>query len=81
MAQSVKNLTAVQGTWVRSLGWEDPLEKGWQPTPVLWPGEFHGLCSLWGHKELDTTERLSTKRAEGNTEGTGNRCFEAQIER
>ena len=25
---SVKNLPAVQETWVRSLGWEDPLEKG-----------------------------------------------------
>ena len=24
-----------------------------------WPGEFHGLYSPWGHKELDTTERLS----------------------
>ena len=29
------------------------------PTPVFWPGEFHGLCSPWGGKELDTTERLS----------------------
>ena len=29
------------------------------PTPVLWPGEFHGLYSLWDRKELDTTERLS----------------------
>ena len=29
------------------------------PTPVFWPGEFHGLCSLWGSKESDTTERLS----------------------
>ena len=28
MAQMVKNLPAVQETWVRSLGWEDPLEKG-----------------------------------------------------
>ena len=28
MAQLVKNLTAIQETWVRSLGWEDPLEKG-----------------------------------------------------
>ena len=27
MAQLVKNLPAVQETWVRSLGWEDPLEK------------------------------------------------------
>ena len=28
MAQIVKNLTAMQQTWVQSLGWEDPQEKG-----------------------------------------------------
>ena len=28
MAQLVKNLHAMWETWVRSLGWEDPLEKG-----------------------------------------------------
>ena len=28
-------------------------------TPVFWPGEFHGLYSPWGHKQLDTTEQLS----------------------
>ena len=28
VAQMVKNLLAMQETWVRSLGWEDPLEKG-----------------------------------------------------
>ena len=28
VAQMVKNLTTVWETWVRSLGWEDPLEKG-----------------------------------------------------
>ena len=28
VAQSVKNLPAVQETWVPPLGWEDPLEKG-----------------------------------------------------
>ena len=28
MAQKVKNLPAMQGTWVQSLGQEDPLEKG-----------------------------------------------------
>ena len=27
--QMVKNLTAMQETWVQSLGWEDPLEKGY----------------------------------------------------
>ena len=57
----VKNLPAVQETQVHSLGWEDPLEEEWQPTPVLFPGELHGQRSLagyypWGHKELDTTE-------------------------
>ena len=28
VAQTVKNLPAMWETWVRSLGWEDPLEKG-----------------------------------------------------
>ena len=28
VAQTVKNLPAMQETWVRSLGWEDPLEEG-----------------------------------------------------
>ena len=31
MAQMVKNLPAMWETWVRSLGWEDPLEKGTAP--------------------------------------------------
>ena len=26
------------------------------PTPVFWPGEFHGLYSPWSHEESDTTE-------------------------
>ena len=26
------------------------------PSPVVWPGEFHGLCSPWGSKESDLTE-------------------------
>ena len=28
VAQMVKNLLAVQKSWIQSLGWEDPLEKG-----------------------------------------------------
>ena len=28
MIQMVKNLPVMQGTWIRSLVWEDPLEKG-----------------------------------------------------
>ena len=29
-----------------------------QPPSVFWPGEFHGLYSPWGCKELDMTEQL-----------------------
>ena len=52
----VKNLPAVWETWVHSLGWEDLLEKGLQPTPVFLPGESPGQRSLegyspWGRKE------------------------------
>ena len=43
--------------WVGTIFWT----KEWKPTPVFYPGEFHGQRSLegyntWGHKELDTTE-------------------------
>ena len=37
VAQLVKNLPAMCETWVRSLGWEDPLEKEKAPSPVFWP--------------------------------------------
>ena len=38
-----------------------PWRSEWQPTPVFFPGEFHGQRSLvgyspWDHKELDMTE-------------------------
>ena len=59
LAQLVKNPPAMRETWVWSLGWEDPLEKGKATPPVFWPGEFHGLYSPWGRKESDMTERLS----------------------
>ena len=42
MAQAVKNLPAMQETWVQFLGWEDPLEEG------IPPGEFHGQRNLAG---------------------------------
>ena len=59
MTQLVKNPPAMQETWVPSLGWEDPLEKGKATHSVFWPGEFHGPYSPWGHKEWDMTEQLS----------------------
>ena len=61
VAQRVKHLPAMWETWVQSLGWEDPLEKELQPTPVFLTGEYHGQSSLIGYsppgrKESDTTE-------------------------
>ena len=58
MAQLVKNPPAVRETWVGSLGWEDPLEKGYSL-------QFSGLensvdCLVHGGcEESNTTERLS----------------------
>ena len=39
MAQTVKNLPAMWETWVRSLGLEDPLEKGIATHSSILPGE------------------------------------------
>ena len=52
VAQTVKRLSTMWETWVRSLGREDPLEM---------PGEPQGRgslvgCRLWGRTESDTTE-------------------------
>ena len=50
-AQLVKNSPAMRETWVGKIPWRR--EK--LPTPVFWPGEFHGLYSPQGHKESDKT--------------------------
>ena len=55
VAQLVKNPPAVQETWVGMIPWRGERLL----TPVFWPGEFHGLYSPWGCKELDMTEQLS----------------------
>ena len=44
---------------VKSLGCEDPLEKGTTTHSIFWPGEVLGLYSPCGHKALDPTERLA----------------------
>ena len=45
----VKNLPAVQETWIRSLGWEDPLEEEMATHSSSLPGESHGQKSLAGY--------------------------------
>ena len=57
----------MQETWVRSLDPEDPLEKEMATHSIILAGKSHGQRSLagyspWGHKELDTTEILSSNK-------------------
>ena len=57
----VKSLSAMQEIWVRSLGREDPLEKGMATHSSILAWRIHGQRSLegyssWGCKESDTTE-------------------------
>ena len=64
MAQTVKNSPAMQETWIRSLDWEDPLEKGMATHSSIHAWKFQGQKSLagyspWGHKESDMTEQLT----------------------
>ena len=68
-AQIVKNSLAVWNTWVLSLGWEDPLEEGMvtHSSVLTWRipmdrGAWQ--ATLWGHKESDTTERLTMKNGD-----------------
>ena len=52
VAQAVKNLPAMQETWIRSLDWEGPLEKGMAthsgilPRRIPWTEEAGGLQSM-----------------------------------
>ena len=61
VAQTVKNPPAKAGDLARSLGKEDPLEKGLATHSRLLPGEFQGQSSLVGYsprgcRESDMTE-------------------------
>ena len=58
--------------WIRKIRWR----RKRQSTIVFLPGEFHGERSLggyspWGHKELDTTEQLSTRSQSGSRKQRG----------
>ena len=58
MAQTVKNLPAMQETWVRSLGWEDPLKEGLATHSIVLPGE-----SPWT-EELGRLQSMRLQRVE-----------------
>ena len=70
VAQTVKNLPAMQETQVRFLGRGNPLGRERLPSQVCLSGEFHGQRSLvgyspWGCQESYMTERLSMHASEG----------------
>ena len=49
----------MQETWVQSLAWEDPLEKGKAIHSSVLAWRIPWTMSPWGRKALDMTERLS----------------------
>ena len=53
VAQLVKNPPAVWETWVRSLGWENPLEKAMATHSSILAWRI-----LWGRKELDMMKEI-----------------------
>ena len=59
VAKLVKNLPTMRVPKFDPRVGKIPWRRERLPTPVSWPGEFHGLYSPWGRKELDSTERLS----------------------
>ena len=59
MAQLVKSPYAMQETWVQSLDWEDPLEKGKATHSSIMAWRIPRTVWSMGHKESDTTEPLS----------------------
>ena len=67
VAQIVKNLPAMRETWVQSLGWEDPLQKGMATHSSIlawtipWTEEPGRLQSM-GLQESDTTETLTLQQ-------------------
>ena len=53
VAQLVKNLPAMQETWVRFLGWEEPLEKEMATHSSILARRAHGQRSLEGYSPCD----------------------------
>ena len=66
VAQMVKNVPAVWETWVRSLGWEDPLEKG---------TATHSTILAWRNPRIEEPDRLTGHGvAKSRTQVSNFRC-------
>ena len=69
VAQTVKNLPAMQETWVQSLGWEDPLEEGMAShsrSLLGFPGGSDGKESVCNVGDLGSISGLGRSPGEGN---------------
>ena len=80
MAQLIKNLPAMWETWVRSLGWEDPTEKGkathssilawkipWTICVFIWDDHFWSRCL--SNQSLSQALALQNRKAKSNCHG------------
>ena len=78
MAQLVKNPSAMQETLVQFLGWEDPLEKGWIPTPVSlgFPGGSDGKESACNAGDLGSIPGLGRSPGGGHGNPLQYSCLE-----
>ena len=74
VAQLVKNLLAVWETWVRSLGWEDPLEKGF-------PHSLVSIESACNAGDPGSIPGLGRSPGEGNGNPVQYSCLENPMDR
>ena len=54
VAQTERNLPAMQKMWVQFLGWEDPVEKGMATYLVFLPGKSSWTEELGGLQSLES---------------------------
>ena len=83
MAQLVKNLRAMQETWVQSLGWEDPPEKGkaTHSSNICFPGGSDGKESTCNAGDLGSVPGLGRSPGEGHGNPLQYSCLENPMDR
>ena len=83
VAQLVKNRPAMWETWVRSLGWEDPLEKGKAPHSSIlgFPGGSEVKVSASNAGDLGSIPGSGRSPGEGNGNPLQYSCLENPMDR
>ena len=82
VAHLVKNPSAMQETWVQSLGWDDPLEKGMATfCSILACREFHGLFHGVAKSQTQPSNYISTRNPDNSLNLSGFWDLHLQINR